>query len=439
MIDETVCQMQRDRILIEESADIESSVRTYCRRMPAPFCRGRNAKVWDEEEVEYVDFFSACGSLNYGHNHPGIKKLVADYLAGDGILNALDLRTVAKRAFLADFDQIILKPRQLSYRVQFPGPTGSNAVEAALQLARKVTGRSTIVAFTNGFHGMTLGALAASGIGVRRAGDGTVLPPVVRLPYDGYHGADVGALALFDAMLDDPSSGLGPPAAIILETVQGEGGLNVASQCWLRAVRDVASKHGTLLIIDDIQAGCGRTGPFFSFERAGVVPDIVCLSKSISGLGLPMSLVLIRPQFDAWAPGEHNGTFRGNNLAFVSARAALELWRDDRLERETGRKEREVAARLETLVGQLPKDWAAIKGVGLMVGLEFADKSAAVRVAAECYRRGLLVETCGPYDEVLKIMPPLTIEDEVLDHGLEIVEQAVLSMLSEHRPAAVTV
>ncbi|MDP6404315.1 MAG: diaminobutyrate--2-oxoglutarate transaminase [Alphaproteobacteria bacterium] len=420
----------RDRDDTRIFEEVESSVRVYCRQMPAVFCRARNAKVWDEDGNEYVDFLSACGSLNYGHNHPAIKAAVAEYLADDGILNGLDLYTKAKRDFLTDFRQIILNPRRLSYRVQFPGPTGTNAVEAALKLARKVTGRTTIVAFTNAFHGMTPGALAASGNCAARASAGPTLPPVVRLPYDGYHGAGIRELQLFDAMLDDPSSGVELPAAIVLETVQGEGGLNVASGRWLHAVREIADRHGIVFIVDDIQAGCGRCGPFFSFERAGVVPDIVCLSKSLSGIGLPMSLVLIKPEFDAWAPGEHNGTFRGNNLAFIAARAALSLWGDGNFEPETRSKGRRLRSRLEAIVAQLPGDSASVKGIGLMAGIEFADKSVAAQIAEECFKHSVLIETSGPHGEVLKIMPPLTIENEVLDHGLEIVTQCSIGAIT---------
>jgi diaminobutyrate-2-oxoglutarate transaminase len=306
----------------------ESNVRYYCRRMPRVFARARNALVWDEDGREFIDFLSACGSLNYGHNHPRLKSRLLEYLAKDGIVNSLDLHTQAKENFIRTFRRVVLEPHGLDYRLQFTGPTGTNAVEAALKLARKATGRRTVAAFTNGFHGVSLGALAATGNAAARKAASGLLDGVVRLPFEGYRGAGIAELDRFEAMVIDPSGGIEPPAAFIVETVQGEGGLNVASAQWMRRLAALAEKLGALLIVDDIQAGCGRTGRFFSFERAGIVPDIVCLSKSLSGIGLPMALLLLRPDRDVWNPGEHNGTFRGNNLAFVAAAEALELWTD---------------------------------------------------------------------------------------------------------------
>ena len=247
-----------------------------------------------------------------------------DYLAGDGIAHALDMFTGVKRDFLTAFDELVLRPRGLGHRVQFTGPTGANAVEAALKLARKVTGRTNVIAFTNAFHGVSLGALSATANGHHRMGPEQGLNGITRMPFDGYLGDDFDSSDLLARMLDDPSGGIDAPAAIVLETVQGEGGLNTASPGWLRRVAAIAARHGALLIIDDVQAGCGRTGPFFSFENLGVTPDLVVLSKSLSGFGLPMAVLLIRPRWDAWTPGDHNGTFRGNGHAFVTATAALQ-------------------------------------------------------------------------------------------------------------------
>ncbi|MGY2061227.1 aminotransferase class III-fold pyridoxal phosphate-dependent enzyme, partial [Nocardia gipuzkoensis] len=236
---------------------------------------------------------------------------------------------------LETINTVLLDPRGLDYKVQFPGPTGANAVEAALKLARKVTGRTTILNFTNAFHGMTLGALSVTGNAAKRAGAGVPLVHVNPMPYDGYlEGGD--ELAWMAKALDDNSSGVDKPAAVIVETVQGEGGVNLSRPEWLRRLSELCSARGILLIVDDVQMGCGRTGPFFSFEAAGITPDIVTLSKSIGGYGLPLALVLMRRDLDQWAPGEHNGTFRGNNPAFVTATAALEhFWSDHRLEEST--------------------------------------------------------------------------------------------------------
>ncbi|MDA7948767.1 MAG: diaminobutyrate--2-oxoglutarate transaminase [Hyphomicrobiaceae bacterium] len=407
----------------------ESGVRYYCRHMPAVFSRARNARVWDETGRAYIDFLSACGSLNYGHNHPALKSRLLEYLSCDGVLASLDLHTSTKREFLTAFRELILAPRGLDYRIQFTGPTGTNAVEAALKLARKVTGRRTVVAFTNAFHGMTLGSMSVSG----RRGEpssGHILPDgVTRLPYEGYFGAGIAELDRYAAMVDDPTGGEEPPAAIILETVQGEGGLNVASEHWLRHVAILAEKLGALLIVDDIQAGCGRTGSFFSFERAGIAPDIVCLSKSLSGTGLPLSVLLIAPQHDKWLPGEHNGTFRGNNLAFASASAAFGFWRDKEFLSAVRKSSQYIRAWLSNTSEKFGPVTLKPKGTGFMCGLEFARADIAERVCRECQARDVLIETSGPSGEVVKVMPPLTIEPELLEEGLGRLDEAIVSVL----------
>ncbi len=406
--------------------DHESAVRSYCRRMPSVFVRGCNARVWDEAGAEYIDFFSACGALNYGHNHPAIKAAALAQLQGNAIVCGLDLHTAAKRDFITCFHRLVLAPRGLDYRLQFPGPTGTNAVEAALKLARKVTRRRSVVAFSRAFHGMTLGALAATQNPRARRGAGVPLPDVVRLAYDG--DAHCGLPSLDDYEADVAARRSDAPAAFIVETVQGEGGLHVASVAWLRQLAGLARRLGALLIVDDIQAGCGRTGPFFSFERAGLNPDIVCLAKSIGGLGLPMALVLIKPHHDAWAPGEHNGTFRGNNLAFACATAALGLWEDAAFTAAKQASEAAVGAWLDRTCAVYGEDVAPC-GLGLIAGLRFSRPGLAEAVARDLFGRGLLIETAGPQDEVLKLMPPLTIDRETLDAGLRRIDEALAALL----------
>jgi diaminobutyrate-2-oxoglutarate transaminase len=401
--------------------------------MPAVFVRAAGARVWDENGAEYIDFLSACGSLNYGHNNGVMKTRVIEYLAGDGILNGLDLHTVAKRDFLKSFREIILAPKGLIHRVQFTGPTGANAVEAALKLARKVTGRRPVVAFTNAFHGMSLGALSVTARHDSRQSAGVQLDQVVRLPYDGYRNAGIAELDRFEAMVSDPSGGVAAPAAFIVETIQGEGGLSAASSEWLRHLAAVANRMGSLLIVDDIQAGCGRTGDFFSFEDAGIIPDVICLAKSISGIGLPMALVLIKPEYDRWAPGEHNGTFRGNNLAFASATAAVQLWREPHFLATVASSAARVRTWLNDMAAAIGPGHAVPKGRGLMSGLAFAGRGIAERVAAEAFQRNVLIETSGPFAEVLKLLPPLTIEKDLLEEGLERLRTAILSVIGRER------
>lgn len=413
---------------------LESNVRTYCRDCDVVFATGTGATLTDVHGLPYIDFFAGAGSLNYGHNNPHLKQPLLEYIQQDGVTNTLDFHSDAKSRFIERFDEVILKPRGLHYKLQFTGPTGTNAVEAALKLARKVTGRATVAAFTHAFHGVSLGALAATANADKRSAGGVELSNIVRLPYDGFFGPDIDSAEIIATLYGTAGSGYEKPAAIILETVQGEGGLNCASTQWLKRIEQLCKDLGALLIVDDIQAGCGRTGSFFSFEPAGISPDIVCLSKSISGYGLPMSLVLIKPEHDCWAPGEHNGTFRGSNPAFVTACAALDYWQDTQLEDTVGTHSRLIRSALESLVALPPSGTAQVVGRGLFMGLKFRDPDIASRLVNACLEQGLLLETCGPQSEVLKLMPPLTIETHTLTLGLEKLQHAFLRVLCIHTP-----
>jgi diaminobutyrate-2-oxoglutarate transaminase len=402
----------------------ESEVRSYCRNFDTTFVNAAGSIVRDARGQRYIDFLAGCAALNYGHNDPHMVKAAIRYLAGGGMIHGLDLRTEAKAEFIENFATLILEPRGFDYRLQFTGPTGTNAIEAALKLARKVTGRSEVIAFTNGFHGVTMGALAATGNRRHRMGTSVQLNGVSRALYDGYLGPDVDTADILEQVLSDSSSGYDLPAAILVETVQGEGGLNTASAPWLRRIADIADRHGALLIVDDIQAGCGRTGSFFSFEDAGITPDIVTLSKSLSGLGLPMALALIRPEHDQWLPAEHNGTFRGNNLAFATATAALQkFWSDDELSKEVARKADVVQLALQQMMTFVPG--SRLKGRGMMQGLDVGSGELASSICRRCFSTGLIVETSGARDEVVKILAPLTTPDELLTEGLAILSDAV--------------
>ena len=401
----------------------ESQVRSYCRSFPALFTGARGAELIDEDGNRYLDFLCVAGAANYGHNDPPIKAAVVEYLSEDRPIASLDLHTEAKRDFLEAFEERILRPRGLDHRVQFTGPTGTNAVEAALKIARKATGRPTILAFTNGYHGMSLGALAATGNAMARRGAGIPLAHTVFVPFDGY-GGETGGLERLAQQLDDPSGGLDRPAAAIVETVQGEGGCNAASWSWLRRLQSLLRQRGILLIIDDVQAGCGRTGTFFSFEPAGLTPDLIVLSKSIGGLGLPLSLLLLRPELDLWEPGEHNGTFRGNNLAFVAGRAAIEAyWCDGAFASGVQARGDILRSRLERIAGRNPD--MAYTGRGLLAGLRCDDPQRAAAISQAAWHRKLIIERCGPHDEVVKAMPPLNIPIDQLHDGLDRLEKAI--------------
>ena len=413
----------------------ESVVRSYSRTWPTVFKTARGYHLYNEEGKEYIDFFAGAGTLNYGHNHPEMKKRLIEYLNEDGIIHALDTMTVAKRAFLERFEEVILKPRNLDYKVQFPGPTGTNAVESALKLARKVTGREKVVGFTNGFHGMTLGALAVTGNMFKRDGAGVGLGLGVSMPYDGFLGDDTDTIDYLRAFLENDGSGLDQPAAVIVETLQGEGGVNVASVEWMERLSDLCKEQGVLLILDDIQAGCGRTGPFFSFEGTRIDPDIICLSKSLSGFGLPMAVTLMKPEHDIWDPGEHNGTFRGNNAAFVTAVEALKYWETDTLSKTVMENAAIVTGALDDLVARYPGAELVQKGKGLLQGLKSDVEEFSNEVVKEAFSRGLIIETSGPNSEVVKIMPPLVIDAAGLKKGLKILADSVDAVAKARRLA----
>ena len=404
----------------------ESEVRSYCRSWPVVFDRATGSWLYDEGGRGYLDFFAGAGALNYGHNNPVLKQALVDYIMRDGVTHSLDMQTVAKRDFLETFTELVLGPRNLDYKIMFPGPAGANAVEAALKLARKVTGRESIINFTNAFHGMTLGALSVTGNSMKRGGAGIPLVHATPMPYDNYLDGKVEDFLWFERLLEDSGSGLNEPAAVIVETVQGEGGINVARDEWLRGLADLCKRYDMLLIVDDVQMGCGRTGPFFSFESAGITPDIVCLSKSIGGYGLPLALTLIRPDLDIWEPGEHNGTFRGINPAFVASTEALRTyWRDDRLEKSTLAKGEQVGRAMTELAESFPGTPMHAKGRGLARGLSFETGELATKVCRAAFERGLLMETSGPEGEVAKVMPPLTVTEEELTEGLDRLAAAV--------------
>ena len=409
----------------------ESQVRYYSRQFPTVFAEARGATIWDESGHRYVDFFAGAGALNYGHNPPELKERLIDYLRDDGISHSLDMATTAKIRFIKRFNEVILAPRQLRYRMMFPGPTGTNAVESALKVARRATGRSNVIAFTNGFHGMSLGSLAATGNAFKREGAGLPLSGVDRMPFDGYLGTDTDTLDYLEHVLDDSGSGIDLPAAAVVETIQAEGGLNVASDAWLQRLQAICRARGILLIVDDIQVGCGRTGTFFSFEPAGLDPDIVCLSKSLSGYGLPLAVTLVKPDYDCLAPGQHNGTFRGNNLAFVAAHEALGFWQTPELADHIAERAEQLRTRLEDIVVGYPDLCAEIRGRGLIQGLKIPEPGLAEGIAATAFTHGLVVETAGPQSEVLKLMPPLTIEADELSQGMDILTAAIAEQLDD--------
>jgi diaminobutyrate-2-oxoglutarate transaminase len=392
----------------------ESGIRAYCRVYPVVFEKATNARQTDEDGKQYIDFFAGAGVLNFGHNNPRMKKAMIDYLESDGVTHSLDMHTTAKRDFMERFVKTILEPRNMPHKMQFMGPTGTNAVEAALKIARRATKRQEIAAFTHGFHGMTLGSLACTANSYFRGAAGVPLNHVSHHKF--------GCLESLEQLAThyaDPSSGITPPAAFLVETIQAEGGVNVASKEWLLALAKLAEDVCALLIVDDIQVGCGRTGSYFSFDNMGLDPDIICLAKGVGGMGTPMALNLVKPAIDDyWSPGEHTGTFRGQSLSFVAGSEALGYFEDSELMTEVAEKAEVMAKALAPLEKNLSA--ITVRGKGMILGLDVGSGEQAKAIINSCFAAGLLIASCGTGGRVIKLIPPLTIPDEDLQEGLDI-------------------
>ncbi len=402
-------------------ATYESEVRSYCRNFPAVFATAKGSVMTDVDGNTFIDFFNGAGALNYGHNNDYIKGKVIEYLMGDGIMHGLDLMTSPKAELIQFMQEKVLQPRGLNYKMMFPGPTGTNCVEMALKLARKYTGRRTIWALMGAFHGMSLGSLALTSDQNSRKGGGVPLNDVVHMPAP-YMFPELDTIKYMETLLQDDHSAIEKPAAIILETTQAEGGIEVLPTEYLQQLRVFCDKYDIKLIVDDIQVGCARTGRFFSFERAGIVPDIVCLSKSIGGIGLPFAITLIKPEMDVFNPGEHNGTFRGNQLAMVASKAGMEFMLDAKVEEGVVEREEIIRTFLEENIAGPGRE---IRGIGCIWGIDVGTGVRSKAVIRECFKRGLILERAGRDDSVVKIMPSLVIEKELLVKGLEILKESM--------------
>lgn len=411
----------------------ESDIRGYCRLYPTVFTKASNSRQYDENGKSYIDFFAGAGVLNFGHNNPKMKKALVEFIESDGVAHSLDMYTTQKRDFIEQFVNTIMKPRNMNHKLQFMGPTGTNSVELALKMARKATGRRMVVAFNHAFHGMTLGALACTTNNHFRHAAGVALDNVMHLPFGcekRCEGCNLGcgpdAIDHLRAQLEDSSSGLELPAAFIVEPIQAEGGVNVASKEWLQKVQKLAHDVGALFILDDIQAGCGRTGSYFSFDGMDLDPDIITLAKGLGGFGTPIAMNLIKPEYDKlWKPGEHTGTFRGQGMSFVAGKVGLSYFEDDEFLAETRRKGQIMQERIEAIVAEHSGKPFQQRGKGMMQALDVGDGAIAKQIASTCFENGMLCGAVGTGGKALKLIPPLTIPDEDLKEGLDIFEKAV--------------
>ncbi|MEP3857639.1 MAG: aspartate aminotransferase family protein [Porticoccus sp.] len=415
----------------------ESAIRAYCRVYPVVFDKALNARQTDENGREYIDFFAGAGVLNFGHNNPRMTEAVIAYIQSNGVTHSLDMHTTAKRQFMEHFTKTILEPRKMPHKMQFMGPTGTNAVEAAMKLARRATGRQDIVAFSHGFHGMTLGALSATANQHFRNAAGVPLNHVKHFPFGCETvcpGCELGcgmqSIEQLRAIYADSSSGISPPAGFLLETIQAEGGVKVADKDWLQALAKLAKDVGALLIIDDIQVGVGRTGSFFSFDDLDVDPDIICLAKGIGGLGTPMAMNLVKPEHDQhWLPGEHTGTFRGQDISFIAGDQALTYFDDDELMQTVKAHGAMMADSLQPLVDRHPL--VNLTGKGMILGLDVGNGDRAKQIVSQCFESGLMIASCGTGGRVVKLIPPLTTPKADLEEGLKILIKATDNVMMQ--------
>ncbi|MEV5985597.1 diaminobutyrate--2-oxoglutarate transaminase family protein [Streptomyces sp. NPDC052051] len=442
----------QDGILRRQSTR-ESAARTYARALPIVPVRARGLTIEGADGRRYLDCLSGAGTLALGHNHPVVLEAIRDVLDSGAPLHVLDLATPVKDAFTTELFQTLPPGLADHARVQFCGPAGTDAVEAALKLVRTATGRNGILAFAGAYHGMTAGALEASG--------GATDVRVTRLPYPqdyrcpfgigGEYGAELAA-RWTRSVLDDAKSGVPRPAGMILEPVQGEGGVHPAPDAWLRRMRQITEARSIPLIADEVQTGVGRTGRFWAVEHSGVVPDVMVLSKAIGG-SLPLAVVVYHEDLDVWRPGAHAGTFRGNQLAMAAGAATLAYVRENRLAERAAALGARMMTQLRALAAEFPCI-GDVRGRGLMIGVELVDPEAtpepalpdagltgpeaagprpaapalAAAVQRECLRRGLIVELGGRHASVVRLLPPLTISDEQAAAVLDRLADAVAAV-----------
>ncbi|MFD9033983.1 diaminobutyrate--2-oxoglutarate transaminase family protein [Streptomyces sp. NPDC059567] len=429
----------------------ESAARTYARSLPIVPVRARGLTIEGADGRRYLDCLSGAGTLALGHNHPVVLEAIKKVLDSGAPLHVLDLATPVKDAFTTELFATLPPGLAHDARIQFCGPAGTDAVEAALKLVRTATGRRSLLSFTGAYHGMTAGALDASG--------GATDVRVTRLPYPqnyrcpfgvgGERGAELAA-RWTENLLDDPKSGVPTPAAMILEPVQGEGGVIPAPDAWLRRMREITAARSIPLIADEVQTGVGRTGAFWAVEHSGIVPDVMVLSKAIGG-SLPLAVIVYRSELDAWEPGAHAGTFRGNQLAMAAGAATLAYVRENRLADRAATLGARMLGRLQGLAAAHPCI-GDVRGRGLMIGVELVDPDAtdpgdlgatappadpalATAVQRECLDRGLIVELGGRHSGVVRLLPPLTLTDEQAEAVLDRFADALAAAERAHRPA----
>ncbi len=446
MLHTLVPERAGNRSLLESQAARESNARSYPRRLPLAIQRAEGIHVTDMDGKTYYDCLAGAGTLALGHNHPAVVDAIKATLDQKLPLHTLDITTPLKEAFVDELFASLPQEFAQDARVHFCAPTGADAIEAAVKLAKIASGRSGVLSFHGGYHGSTHATMSLSGTLHQKGDIPGLMPEVQFLPYPysyrcpfgvgGEQGHQLSARYI-RSLLGDPESGVRPPAAMILEVVQGEGGAIPAPVEWLREMRRITEEHGILLIVDEVQTGFGRTGKLFAFEHAGIVPDILVLSKAIGG-SLPLSVLVYRKQFDCWKPGAHIGTFRGNQLAMAAGLASLQLIRRENLVEHAAQRGLQLTAKLQELQRKVPQI-GDVRGRGLMIGVEIvdgqgrtdalglplADPALASAIQRKCFQKGLILELGGRHGAVVRFLPPLIITEVQVDIVAGIFAEAV--------------
>ncbi len=443
-------EIQSEYLRLQE--DKESNARSYPRHFPLVISKAKGMMVTDTEGRQYYDCLAGAGTLALGHNPDVVVEAIREMLDQQIPLHTLDLATPLKLAFMEELFSLLPEQMRDRAKIQFCGPTGADAVEAAIKLVKTATGGRSILAFQGGYHGSTQATMAMSGNLSKKQHLQSLLPDVHFLPFPyeyrcpfGIGGEMTGRLSAqyIENLLDDCESGIAAPCGVIVETVQGEGGAIPANIEWLRELRRITAERGIPLIIDEVQTGFGRTGKMFSFEHAGIVPDVIVCSKAVGG-SLPMSVILYKEELDRWQPGAHTGTFRGNQMAMATGLATLRYLREQQVLTNVQQRSQQMMNRLRALQAAIPAI-GDVRGRGLMIGVEMVDTSGtrdrlghfpasgrlAEAIQRRCFANGMIIEVGGRQSAVLRFLPPLVITEQETEAVLRIFERSVHEALAE--------
>lgn len=439
-------KIMSNQYFTDRQNDFESSARSYPRKFPFALNKAKGSWIEDVEGNRYLDFLCGAGTLALGHNDDEVNKAMVDLILSDAPLHTLDLTTPVKDKYVDEIFSIIPEELRKNAKIQFCSPSGTDAVDAAIKLCKTATGRGNVIAFSGGYHGMGHGALALTGNHNAKKYVQNLMPGVQFMPYPYSYrcpfglGGDAGTdacCAYFERMLKDPESGVVLPAAVIVEPIQGEGGVVPAPIKFLQTIRRVTRELDIPMIVDEIQCGMGRSGRVFAFEYADIVPDVILSSKAIGG-SQPMSVVIYNKNLDKWSAGAHAGTFRGNQLAMAAGTVVIERVKNPEFLKEVARKGNRIKDAMEKLKGEV-SIIGDVRGKGLMLGIEFIDPNGAkdlmgnpepsgeiaARIQHMCFENKLVMEKGGRNGSVMRCLCALTVTDDEIDTMLSIFEKVV--------------